>query len=66
MIEASKNWKINWKDHMEVFLWTLRGFITFGKAFIYHLNGQGYKFKKEDGDSYSFQILVEGSCWFPV
>ena len=25
MIEASENWKINWKDHMKVFLWTLRG-----------------------------------------
>ena len=26
-------------------------FITFGEAFIDHLNGQGYKFEKEDGDS---------------
>ena len=65
MIEASDNRKINRKDHMEVLLWTLRGFITFGKAFIDHLNGQGYKLEEEDGDSIVFK-LVEGSCWFPV
>ena len=31
-------------------------FITFGKAFIDHLNGQGYKFVKEDGDSIVFKF----------
>ena len=31
-------------------------FTTFGKASIDHLNGQGYKFEKEDGDSIVFKF----------
>ena len=48
MIQASKGKQIHCNDHIEILLWTLRGYIRFGHGFIDHLNGQGYKFEKKN------------------
>ena len=56
MIQDSKGKQIHWNDHIEILLWTLRGYIRFGRGFIDHLNGQGYKFEKEEHDSLVFRF----------
>ena len=56
MIQASKGKQIHWNNHIEILLWTLRGYIRFGRGFIDHLNGQGYKFGKVEHNSLLFRF----------
>ena len=43
-----------WGSHPDVLLWTLRGYIRYGKGFLDHLNGQGYKYSHEESESFFF------------
>ena len=56
MIEASRGKKVLWRNHSDVLLWTLRGYIRYGKGFLDHLNCQGYKYSHEESESVVFRF----------